>query len=323
MKVDAVAVGECLIDFMPWGWSPSGEPMLERSPGGAPVNVMAALARLGNRTAFIGKVGDDPFGHYLLQAVEGFGVCSEGMVLTKEAHTTLAFVHLDGKGERTFHFCRHPGADQMLTYAEVDQALLRGTRIFHFGSVSMTDEPSRSATLQSAAQAKEHGALITYDPNWRPALWRGDGHAAATIRDGLKLADVVKVSEEELAFLAGTARLEEGAERLMENYPMALLLVTLGEKGTWYKTGCFQGLVSSFAVNTIDTTGAGDGFFGAFLNRLLELGTDIRQWNEDTLRNAIRFANASGALATTRMGAIPSFAGMAEIECLIGAKHGQ
>lgn len=316
-KYDAVAVGECLIDFIPCGISPAGQPLYERNPGGAPVNVLAALAKLGKRTAFIGKVGDDPFGYYLRDALVEYGVGGQGFVFSKEAHTTLAFVHLDEKGERSFHFCRQPGADQGIVVEEVDPSLLSDTRIFHFGSISMTAEPAYSTTLQCVRQAKQHGALITYDPNWRPALWRDDRHAAATIREGLKLADVVKVSEEELAFLSGAEGIAEGAARLTEQFPITLLLVTLGEKGTYYRMGAADGRVASYQVQTVDTTGAGDGFFGAFIYKLLDAGTNPAAWSEAMLQDALRFANAGGALATTRKGAIPSFPGLPEIHELV------
>ncbi|WP_379158957.1 carbohydrate kinase [Paenibacillus sp. sgz5001063] len=316
MKYDTVALGELLIDFTPAGLSPTGNPCFERNAGGAPVNVLAALSRLGRQTAFIGKVGDDPFGQYLREALVAEKIDDIGLVETKEAHTTMAFVHLDAGGERSFHFCRHPGADAELTFNEVNRELLSSTRIFHFGSISMTTEPAYSATVQAVRLAKSHGALITYDPNWRPALWKGDTHSRAAMEEGLHLADIAKVSEEELVFLTGSQDLANGAGQLLSSYPIALLLVTRGAEGTYYTTRTVSGSVGSYPVIPVDTTAAGDGFMGAFIYRLLELGKPVSEWERIELEEAVAFANAAGAIAATRKGAIASLAGLDEIGAL-------
>ncbi|NOU67676.1 carbohydrate kinase [Paenibacillus sp. LMG 31461] len=317
MNYDVVALGEYLIDFTPYGRSEAGQPLFERNPGGAPVNVVAALAKLGKKTGFIGKVGSDPFGAYLRETLLDVRVSERGLVKTDEAHTTMAFVQLDADGDRSFHFARHPGADQLLRADELNLGMLAETRIFHFGSISMTVEPVYAATLKAVQLAKEHGALISYDPNWRPSLWRDGEHALEVIRVGLSLADVVKVSEEELVFLTAEQDLEKAARKLVEQYGIILLLVTAGSAGSFYQMKDWWGKVESFPVHTLDTTGAGDAFFGALLYGMLEKGKALSSWDEEELRLSLRFANAAGALATTRKGAIPSLGTLEEIRALI------
>ncbi|WP_233277774.1 carbohydrate kinase family protein [Paenibacillus durus] len=317
MTYDAVAIGEFLIDFTPGGISPAGNPLFERNAGGAPVNVLAALARLGKRTAFIGKVGNDPFGHFLQETLKQEGIGDKGLVFTDQAHTTMAFVHLGEGGERSFHFCRQPGADEGLAFDEIDPSLLGSAKVFHFGSVSMTSEPSRSATLSAVREAKARGAWITFDPNWRPALWQDNLHAKKAMEEGLEEADVVKVSEEELVFLTGKSELEAGVEELLERFPVKLLLVTLGAEGSYYRTRKAGGRAASYPVVAVDTTAAGDGFMGAFIGTMLENGRPAWEWSDGELRKALAYANAGGALATTRLGAIASLAAHEEIEELV------
>lgn len=321
---DAVALGEYLIDFVPDGLSASGEPLLERNPGGAPVNVMAALAKLGNKTAFIGKVGQDPFGKYLRDVLIRQGIADKGLVLSRDAHTTMAFVHLDERGERSFHFARQPGADALLTEAEVRPELTSGTRLFHFGSISLTSEPSRQATLHAVEAARQAGAIISYDPNWRPSLWETEELGLVWMKSGLEQAHIVKVSDEELALLTdqpGTPDLAAGSEELVSRYGMDVLLVTRGAAGTYYRTASYAGEVAANHVVPVDTTGAGDAFMGAFLHRVLGSKSKPANWSEEELRSAVAFANAGGALATTRKGAIHSLGTLAEIEALLGRTH--
>ncbi|RED56629.1 carbohydrate kinase family protein [Cohnella lupini] len=319
---DAVALGEYLIDFVPDGVSASGEPLLERNPGGAPVNVLAALAKLGNKTAFIGKVGQDPFGKYLRDVLIRQGIADEGLVLSRDAHTTMAFVHLDERGERSFHFVRQPGADALLTKVEVRPELTRGTRLFHFGSISLTSESSRQATLHAVEEARQAGAIISYDPNWRPTLWETNELGLIWMKSGLEQAHIVKVSDEELALLTGrpdadTPDLAAGAEELVLRYGLDVLLVTRGAAGTYYRTARYAGEVAASRVVTVDATGAGDAFMGAFLHRVLGSETKPADWSELELRSAVAFANAGGALATTRKGAIHSLGTLEEIEELL------
>ncbi|MDU0205401.1 PfkB family carbohydrate kinase [Paenibacillus sp. MAH-36] len=317
MNYDVVALGEYLIDFTPCGRSEAGQPLFERNPGGAPVNVAAALAKLGKKTGFIGKVGNDPFGEYLREALLAVGVSDQGVVVTDEAHTTMAFVQLDADGDRSFHFARNPGADQLLRADDVNLSMLSETRIFHFGSISMTTEPAYTATLKAVQVAKELGALITYDPNWRPSLWRNEEHALEVIHVGLRLADVVKVSEEELFFLTDEPNLEKAARHLVEQYGLTLLLVTAGGAGSFYQMKDWWGQVESFHVQTVDTTGAGDAFFGALLYEILGRAKPLQAWQEEDLQEVLHFANAAGALATTRKGAIPSLGTLEEIHALV------
>ncbi|WP_339208275.1 carbohydrate kinase [Paenibacillus sp. FSL K6-3182] len=319
---DAVALGEYLIDFVPEGVSVSGEPLLERNPGGAPVNVLAALAKLGNKTAFIGKVGQDPFGEYLRDVLIRQGIADEGLVLSRDAHTTMAFVHLDERGERSFHFARQPGADALLTEAEVRPELTRGTRLFHFGSISLTSEPSRHATIHAVEAARQAGAIISYDPNWRPSLWETEELGLVWMKSGLEQAHIVKVSDEELALLtglpdAGTLDIAAGAEELVLRYGLDVLLVTRGAAGTYYRTARYAGEVAANRVVPVDTTGAGDAFMGAFLHCVLGSETKAANWSEEELHRTVAFANAGGALATTRKGAIHSLGTLEEIEELL------
>ncbi|MCU6712612.1 carbohydrate kinase [Paenibacillus sp. J5C_2022] len=253
--MDVVALGELLIDFTPHGVSDQGQPLFERNPGGAPANVLAALAKLGRKTAFIGAVGNDDFGRYLAETLENSGINTSGMVYTDEARTTLAFVQLDRTGDRSFTFYRKPGADQLLKSEDVHAALVQEAKVFHFGSITLTDEPSRTATLKSAAIARRHGALISYDPNLRLSLWRDAEHARTAIMEGLQLADVVKLSEEELHFLTGTSELEKGSSLLMEQYGIALLFVTMGADGSYCRAAVGEaGAVS--ANNAEEASGA-------------------------------------------------------------------
>ncbi|MFC0216738.1 carbohydrate kinase [Paenibacillus chartarius] len=317
MNCDIVALGEALIDFTPYGTSAEGQPLFERNPGGAPVNVAVAAAKLGKRAAFIGKVGKDPFGACLRQTLQEHGVSSTGLIETEEAHTTMAFVQLDERGERSFHFVRKPGADQLLREEELSAQLLADTRIFHFGSISMIAEPSRSATIAAARVAKANGALISFDPNWRPALWNHEREALEMMNAGIGLSDVVKVSEEELHFLTGMPNVEAASQKLTDKHAIRMLLVTAGERGSYFRMNGCWGHVESCAVQTIDTTGAGDGFLGALLYKVLELDKQLAAWSEAELRDALRFANAAGALAATRKGAIPALASKDRIEALL------
>lgn len=264
---DIVALGESLIDFTPSGENSQGMALFARNPGGAPANVLAMAAKLGGKTAFIGKVGDDAFGAFLKKTMEDAGVDVRGLRMTREYPTTLAFVQLTPEGDRSFTFYRKPGADVMLAPAEVDRALLRDCRIFHFGSVSLTDEPCRTATLEAAWEAKAAGAMISYDPNYRPFLWDSAERAREALLAALPLADIVKVSEEEMELLTGEVQLAAGADALASR-GAALVLVTLGPRGAYYRAAAGRGLLPACEVDTVDTTGAGDAFLGALLSCL-------------------------------------------------------
>ncbi len=317
--MDVTALGELLIDFTPAGNSENGNARFERNPGGAPANVLAALAKLGKKGAFIGKVGDDQFGRFLESVLRDNGIDTSGLVLSREYQTTLAFVHLNPDGDRSFSFYRRNGADMMLEEKEVRYDLIKGAKIFHFGSVSMTDDPSRTATLKAASYAKQQGVLVSYDPNLRLPLWSDASVAKQTISEGLRFADILKISEEELEFLTGAAGLSEGSETLFAQYRIPLILVTLGEKGCFIRKGNETAAVQGYPVKAVDTTGAGDGFLGGMLYQLLESGVSLDQLSMERIADMVRFANAVGALATTKKGAIPAMPTLEEVRALMRA----
>jgi len=311
--IDVVALGELLIDFTPAGVSSAGNALFERNPGGAPANVLAAVTRLGGTGAFIGKVGDDAFGRYLKTVLDGLGVDSRGLRFTKEADTTLAFVHLDDRGDRSFSFYRRPGADTTLKIQEVDTTLVDQTRIFHFGSLSLTDEPARRATLATAAAAKSKGALVSYDPNWRPALWESEAAAKSGMLSGLPFADILKVSEVELEFLTGERDLAAGGRKLFTG-DLRLLLVTLGPKKCYFRCAKGTGLVPTYDVDVVDTTGAGDAFLGGLLFRIARSGRRFSELSFDEIEEMVDYANAVGSLCATKRGAIPAMPSPEEVE---------
>lgn len=311
---DVVAIGELLIDFTPGGTTADGTVLFERNPGGAPGNVLAILARLGRKTALISKVGEDQFGEFLISVMKNIGVETKNILTTKDASTTLAFVHLDSKGDRSFSFYRKPGADMLLGEKDVDTGLVGKTKIFHFGTVSMTCEPSRGATLHAVKTAKEKGALISFDPNLRPPLWSSLHEAKEVIKLGLEYADILKVSNEELEFITGFKNLEEGSKSIFEKYGIHLILVTLGASGCFYRLGSQTGNLHTYDVKTVDTTGAGDAFLGAFIYQVIDKKKALTDLNKSEMEQMIDFANAAGSLATIKKGAIPAMPTVAEIE---------
>ena len=315
--LDVVALGELLIDFTPAGNSEKGMDLYECNPGGAPANVLAVLSRLKKSTAFIGKVGDDGFGVMLKNTLEKIGVGTDGLILEKAANTTITFVKLDADGNRNFMFYRKPGADVLLSIEEVKLNLIDNSKIFHYGSVSMTDEPSRTATLEAAAYAKKQGKLITYDPNLRRLLWNDENEAKELIFEGMKYADVLKISEEELEFLTDTKDLSIGTSYLLDKFSLKLIFVTLGADGCYFRSLNGMGSVSGFDIKAIDTTGAGDAFFGGVIYKLLEINKNITDLTSDEIRSITCFGNAVGELATTKKGAITIMPDLEQIEDLI------
>ncbi|WAH37979.1 carbohydrate kinase family protein [Alicyclobacillus dauci] len=302
---DLVTVGELLIDFTP---VPSVDrPTFQQNAGGAPANVVTVAALMGKKTAFIGKVGDDAFGRFLCKTLTSYGVDTSGLVMSEEFPTTLAFVHLDDSGERSFSFFRHLSADVMLNTSELRMQVIENTKVFHFGSVSMTEDPSRTSTIEAIQAARVNGAIITFDPNLRPALWRNQDEAKEQILNVLPYVDVLKISDEELSFLTGETTFQAGALSLKKQYQnISVILVTLGAKGCYYLAVCGEGSVPSFPVNPVDTTGAGDAFMGTFISGLLDTGKRPTELHQEELVNIIRAANTSGALTTTRPGGIPA-----------------
>lgn len=309
--IDIVALGEILIDFTPSGENEQGIALFARNPGGAPANVLAMNTKLGGSSAFIGKVGKDVFGSYLRSMLVSSGIDDSGLVTDPAIPTTLAFVQLDEKGDRSFSFYRKPGADMMLTSVEIGLELIDQCRIFHFGSVSLTDEPCRSATFAAAAYARQQGKCVSFDPNYRPLLWESEADAKEQMRKGVSMADILKVSEEELTLITGQTDFEPGAQQLLEMGP-SLVLVSLGAKGAYYRSRSGAVWLPTYDVKTIDTTGAGDAFVGAILWQLKDL--TLEEIGSMDLAGIVDFANAAGSMTTTRSGAIPALPTLQEIQ---------
>ena len=313
---DVTALGELLIDFTENGTSAQGNPLLEANPGGAPCNVLAMLEKLGKKTAFIGKVGKDMFGEQLKTAVEEVGIDTRNLVMDEEVHTTLAFVHTYPDGDRDFSFYRNPGADMMLKKEEVDEDLIRGAKIFHFGTLSSTHEGVREATRYAIDVAKEAGCIVSFDPNLRPPLWKSLDEAKAEIEYGLSKCDILKISDNEVEFLFGTTDYDEGARLIREKYQIPLVLITLGKDGSraYYKDLRVE--VPGFVQeHTIETTGAGDTFCAKSLNYILEHG--MEELTEENLKELLTFANAAASLITTRKGALRVMPTREEIKNII------
>ena len=303
--IEVVALGELLIDFASKGADSKGYPLMQALPGGAPANFLAALTKYGKSTAFLGKVGDDTFGHLLMGTVKDAGIETRGIVVDPTVFTTLAFVTFDETGDRSFSFARKPGADTQLSWEEVDKSLIDEAKVFHFGTLSLTGEPARTATQKAVAYAKEQGKLITCDPNLRKPLWPSEDAAKEQILWSLHQADVVKISDEEVEFLWNCTP-EEGAEKLLNEFGVSLAMVTLGPKGCLLKTKNAVCQVASPKVNPIDTTGAGDIFGGSAVCRLLELDKAIEDLTAEDLRYIGAFASTAASLSTEAAGGIPS-----------------
>ena len=302
---DVIALGELLIDFAPRGVDDAGYPTMAANPGGAPCNFLAALNACGGKTAFIGKVGDDAFGHLLKGTLTDAGIDTKGLVVDPEVFTTLAFVTLDERGDRSFSFARKPGADTRLRWEEVETAMIDEARVFHFGTLSLTDEPARTATQKAVAYAKSRGKLITCDPNLRRPLWKTEAAAREQILWSLGQADVVKISDEEVEFLWNCTP-EEGADKLLAEYGVGLAMVTLGPRGALLKTANARCFVGAPQVTPVDTTGAGDIFGGSAVYRLLELNKPISGLTEADLAYIGKFAATAASLSTEFAGGIPS-----------------
>ena len=313
-KYDVVALGELLIDFTDNGLSSQGNPLFEANPGGAPCNVLAMLRKLDKNVAFVGKVGCDGFGKQLHEVVKAAGICTDGLKWDEYVHTTLAVVHTLPGGDRDFSFYRNPGADMMLTEEELPMEMIENTRIFHFGTLSMTHEGVRKATLKAIDAAKKAGALISFDPNLRPPLWNSLEEAAEQIHVGLQLCDILKIADNEIEFMTGETDFDKGAAILQERYPnIKILNVTAGADGSYSYSCGHKVFVPSFKLGgTIETTGAGDTFCASVLSFVLENG--VENLSENQLTEMLRFANAAAYLVTTKKGAIRSMPEKAEVE---------
>ena len=304
--IDVVALGELLIDFATVATDPAGYPTMAAHPGGAPANFLAALSKFGAKTALLGKVGTDTFGNLLIDTLKDAGIETRGLLQTDQVFTTLAFVTFDDHGDRAFAFSRKPGADTCLSFEELDLSLIDEARVFHFGTLSLTHEPARTATYRAVAYAKAQGKLITYDPNLRKPLWDDPEEAKKQLLWGLAQADVVKISNEEVDFLFGLGP-EEGASHILENYGVKLVFVTCGADGCFFKNPIASGHVPSLSgIKVIDTTGAGDIFGGSALWKLLTLNKAPETLSREELTDIVRFACTSAGLSTTKSGGISS-----------------
>ena len=313
MKLDLLTVGEVLVDLTQTGTDERGIRVLAANPGGAPANAAVAAARLGANAAFVGCVGADSFGEGLLQTLRDNGVDVSAAAVNKAVPTTLAIVTVNETGERSFTFYRNPGADLCLQREQIPDEMLENARIVHFGSVSLTADPARTATLTVAKDAKAKGALISYDPNYRPALWPEGEDAEGWMRKPLPLVDVLKISDEETALLSGKADPAEAAEALAAQ-GIKLILVTLGNAGVYYKFGDLTGTVAGFSVKVADTNGAGDTFFGAVLRCLAKRPDPLEGLDKEELENILRFSNKAASLTVSRPGAIPAMPRLEELK---------
>ena len=303
---DVVAMGELLIDFTCVSKDAEGYPTMAAHPGGAPANFLAALAKFGTSAALLGKVGDDAFGKLLVGTLNQAGIGTSGIIMAEDVFTTLAFVTLDETGNREFSFSRKPGADTCLSYEELDMSLIDNAKVFHFGTLSLTDEPARTTTYKAVEYAKNAGKLITYDPNLRKPLWKSLEEAKKQLIWGMTKADVVKISDEEVEFLWGLG-VEEGAEYILKNFGVKLVFVTCGADGCYFKNAVASGKVPSLSnIKVVDTTGAGDIFGGSAVYKLLQTGKEPGVLNEEELREIVTFACTSAGLSTTKPGGISS-----------------
>ena len=306
MAYDVVALGELLIDFTCVSADADGYPTMAAHPGGAPANFLAAVTKFGGKTALLGKVGTDTFGRLLTGTLEKAGIETCGIVASSDVFTTLAFVTLDEHGDREFAFSRKPGADTQLRFSELELPLIDDAKAFHFGTLSLTDEPARATTYRAVAYAKERGKLITFDPNLRKPLWKDLEAAREQMLWGLSQADVVKISDEEIEFLFGLSP-QEGAKKILSEYGVKLVFATCGADGCWFENQNACGHVDSLkGIKVVDTTGAGDIFGGSAVWKVLQTGKRPEELNEAELREAVHFACTAAGLSTTKPGGISS-----------------
>jgi len=311
---DVVALGELLIDFTCLSTDAEGYPTMAAHPGGAPANFLAAMSARGAKTALLGKVGEDAFGKMLLSTLRSAGISTDGMVVSPDVFTTLAFVTLDEHGDREFSFARKPGADTQLQFEEIDLSMIDKAKVFHFGTLSLTGEPARNTTYKPVSYAKERGKLITFDPNLRKPLWNDLEEAKCQMLWGLENADVVKISDEEVDFLFGLSP-EAGAEYILKTFGVKLVFVTCGAQGCFFSNQTAKGWVSSLQGITVrDTTGAGDIFGGSAIWKLLEANKAPELLTEQELREVTRYACTVAGLSTTRSGGISSVPSNEEVE---------
>ncbi len=311
--LDVIALGELLIDFTENGTSSSGNPILEANPGGAPCNVLAMLTNLGKKTGFIGKVGKDAFGDYLIETVKSIGIDTKNLLQDEEVPTTLAFVHTAPDGDRSFSFYRNPGADMMLKTEDIDFSEITRAKVFHFGTLSMTHKEIREATKKAVSHAKENGMLISFDPNLRPLLWKDLSVAKEMMEYGFSQCDILKIADDEITFVTGKDNIPDAIDEFVKKYKPTLMCVTLGKEGSIaiYKDMMIKS-PGRLRDNTIETTGAGDTFMACVINYVLE--HDINSLTEDDLAKMQEFAGNAASLITTRKGALKVMPTKEEVE---------
>lgn len=311
--IDVTALGEILIDFTPYGKSEAGQNVFEQNPGGAPANVLACLNKCGKKTAFIGKVGNDMHGQFLVHVLNNSGICTDGVVVDDSVFTTLAFVTLSESGERSFSFARKPGADTCLTQEELKEEMIRDSKVFHIGSLSLTAEPAKGTTFKALEIAKEAGCMISYDPNYRAPLWDSKEAAIEGMRSVVSYVDVMKISDEETALLTDIED-PEGAAKKLVDMGVSIVAVTLGADGALVCTKEGSRIVPGYKAEMVDTTGAGDSFWGGFLKCLLESGKKASEIRLDEAVGFAKYGNAVASLCVEKRGAIPAMPTIAEIE---------
>ena len=312
-KFDVIALGELLIDFTESGQSNQGNPLFEANPGGAPCNVLAMLSNLGHKTAFIGKVGNDFFGEQLKNAIMETGIDASCLCMDEKVHTTLALVHTGADGDRDFSFYRNPGADMMLTEEEVLEEVIKTSKVFHFGTLSMTHEEVRQATKKAVQAAEEAGTLISFDPNLHPPLWESLDVAKEQVLYGLEHCHILKISDNEIQWLTNKSDYTEGVEWIRERYQIPLILVSMGKEGSRAYYGEKMAEAAPFLQkNTVETTGAGDTFCGCILHYICEYG--LEHLTKDNLKEMLTFANAAASIVTTRKGALKVMPEREEVE---------
>ena len=318
-NIDIAALGELLIDFTEAGTGSDGMRLFEQNPGGAPANLLTVASHMGYRTEFIGKVGKDMHGAFLKKTLEKEGIGVSNLIEDDSYFTTLAFVAIDENGEREFSFARKPGADTQLRADELNKDLLQNCKIFHFGSLSLTDQPAKDATLTAVKLAKEVGALISYDPNYRASLWSSEAAAAEAMKSMIPYADVMKVSDEESLLLTGEATYEAAADKLLGMGPK-LIAVTLGSEGVLMATKEKKECIAGFSVQSVDTTGAGDSFWGGTLSAYLSLEKPVESLTWEEIHHCAVCGNATAALCVQKRGGIPAIPAKEEVEQMLAEK---
>ena len=314
MDYEFTSIGEILIDFTPAGKSDAGAALYQQNLGGAPGNVACAIAKLGRRSAFIGMAGDDNFGRFCKDTMQAQNVDTKGLRLSPSRNTTLAFVHLSDSGDRSFSFYRKNAADVNLDIGDLDMDIIESSRIFHFGGVSLSDEPSRSATIHAVREAHKHGSIITFDPNLRLNLWESGAELKTITLGVFPYADIVKLSDDEVTFIFDTKDYGAAIRHIQARFGAKLVIVTRGPRGAMTISGGRLYESPAFDVDTIDTTGAGDCFFAGALHCLLSYNKPADCLTPDETERMLAFANASGSLASTKLGAVSSLPAVEEIE---------